>query len=63
MIDKNMRAIADAKRHSAEITRCLAKNIISTKQNLEVQLDDFAMFFAKVKDCDAELLANQLESP
>ena len=50
MIDKNMRAIADAKRDSAEITRCLAKNIISTKQNLEAQLDDFAMFTAMVKD-------------
>jgi len=50
MIDKNMRAIADAKRDSAEITRCLAKNIISTKQNLERQLDDFAMFTAMVKD-------------
>ena len=63
MIDKNMRAIADAKRDSAEITRCLAKNIISAKQNLERQLDDFAMFFAKVKDCDTQLLANQNESP
>ena len=50
MIDKNMRAIADAKRDSAEITRCLAKNIISAKQNLEAQLDDFAMFSAMVKD-------------
>ena len=50
MIDKNMRAIADAKRDSAEITRCLAKNIISTKQNLEQQLDDFAMFAEMVKD-------------
>jgi len=50
MIEKNMRAIADAKRDSAEITRCLAKNIISTKQNLEQQLDDFAMFMAMVKD-------------
>ena len=50
MIDKNMRAIADAKRDSAEITRCLAKNIISAKQNLEHQLDDFAMFSAMVKD-------------
>jgi len=50
MIEKNMRAIADAKRDSAEITRCLAKNIISVKQNLEHQLDDFAMFLAMVKD-------------
>lgn len=50
MIDKNMRAIADAKRDSAEITRCLAKNIISAKQNLEAQLDDFAMFAEMVKD-------------
>lgn len=63
MIDKNMRAITDAKRDSAEITRCLAKNIISTKQNLEQQLDDFAMFAAKVKDQDAHILASQLESP
>lgn len=63
MIDKNMRAIADAKRDSAEITRCLAKNIISAKQNLEAQLDDFAMFSAMVKDRHAQLLANQLESP
>ena len=50
MIDKNMRAIADAKRESAEITRCLAKNIISAKQILEHKLDDFAMFSAMVKD-------------
>lgn len=50
MIDKNMRAIADAKRDSAEITRCLAKNIISVKQNLEHKLDDFAMFSTMVKD-------------
>ena len=63
MIDKNMRAITDAKRDSAEITRCLAKNIISTKQNLEQHLDDFAMFTAKVKDQDAHILASQLESP
>ena len=50
MIEKNMRAIAYTKRDSAEITRCLAKNIISAKQNLEHQLDDFAMFLAMVKD-------------
>ena len=50
MIEKNMRALADAKRDSAEITRCLAKNIISAKQNLVHQLDDFAMFLAMVKD-------------
>jgi len=50
MISKNIQSIIDAKRHSAEITRCLANNIISAKQNLERHLDDFAMFATKVKD-------------
>lgn len=57
VLDRNMRAIAFAKRCSKEITRTLAnKNIDPTKEKLEVALEKFVLFSEMFKDKDANTL-------
>jgi hypothetical protein len=55
VIDRNMRAIAFAKRCSKEITRTIAKkNIDPTKEKLEVALEKFVRFSEMFKEKDAD---------
>ena len=51
VLDRNMRAVAFAKRCSKEITRTLAnKNIDPTKEKLEVALEKFVLFSEMFKE-------------
>ena len=55
ILDRNMRAIAFAKRCSKEITRTIAnKNIDPTKEKLEVALEKFVRFSEMFKEKDAD---------
>jgi hypothetical protein len=55
ILERNMRAIAFAKRCSKEITRTLAnKNIDPTKEKLEVALEKFVLFSEMFKEKDAD---------
>jgi hypothetical protein len=57
ILDRNMRAIAFAKRSSREITRTLAiKNIDPVKEKLEVALEDFVLFSEMLKEKYATLV-------
>jgi hypothetical protein len=51
VLDRNMRAVAFAKRCSKEITRTLAnKNIDPTKEKLEIALEKFVLFSEMFKE-------------
>lgn len=57
ILDRNMRAIAFAKRSSREITRTLAiKNIDPVKEKLEAALEDFVLFSEMLKEKHATLV-------
>jgi hypothetical protein len=51
VLDRNMRAIAFAKRSSREITRTLAiKNIDPTKEKLQEALEKFVLFSEMIRE-------------
>ena len=61
ILDRNMRAIAFAKRCSKEITRTLAiKNIDPVKEKLEAALEDFVLFSEMLKEKHATLVERDI---
>lgn len=57
ILDRNMRAIAFAKRSSREITRTLAiKNINPTKEKLEEALEKFVLFSEMIREKHVALI-------